>query len=233
MDSINFNNEGGIYHSIDSPDMFDRRGGLQPQRGQKRSWYGPVVIRVDETDVGCGSAIRISNVGTGFKLHSHRINYGTGSGQQVVSAINDMNDPKSLWIVKEPFGDQPCPTGKRVACGQRVRLEHMMSGKNLHSDAEFKAPFSLKQEVSLFGSAGDGDIYDDWVIECTDEAQDFIKGGITFMLRHAETERYLHTESQYTYNQENCRNCPIIGQREVCATLTKGRFSEWRIVGVT
>ncbi len=183
-------------------------------------------------DVGCGSAIRLSNVATGFKLHSHQINYGSGSGQRVVSAINEMNDPQSLWIVKEPFDEQPCPTGKRVACGQRIRLEHMASGRNLHSDAEFRSPFSLKQEVSLFGSAGKGDSADDWVLECVNEAQDFVKGGTVLMLRHGETERYLFTENQYTYNHENCRNCPIIGQREVAASLNKGRYSEWQIVGV-
>jgi len=182
--------------------------------------------------IGCGFAIRLTNIGTSFRLHSHKINYGTGSGQQVVSALNEMNDPGSLWLVKEPFEERPCITGKRIACGQRIRLEHVSTGKNLHSDTEFKSPLSQRQEVSLFGSNGKGDIADDWIIECADDAQDFIKGSTIFLLKHAESQKYLYTDHQYTFNHENCRNCPIIGQREVAAISNKGRFSEWQISGV-
>ena len=183
-------------------------------------------------EIGCGFALRIASASTGFKLHSHHINYGTGSGQQVVSTINEMNDPGSLWVIKEPFGERPCTTGKRVACGQRIRLEHLTSGRNLHSDKEFQSPLGNKQEVSVFGFNGNGDISDDWIIECADDGQDFLKGSTIFYLRHAETEDYLYTDNQFTYTQENCRNCPIIGQREVSAAERRDKFCEWQIVGV-
>ena len=84
----------------------------------------------------------------------------------------------------------------------------------------------------MFGSEGRGDINDDWIIECTDEAQDFLKGATVFALKHAETGKYLYTDNKYTYNQENCRNCPIIGQREVFATFSKNRYCDWKVVGV-
>lgn len=169
---------------------------------------------------------------TSFNLHSHQINYGTGSGQQVVSGIIDANDPGSLFIFKEAHNEKPCTTGKRIACGQRIRLEHVNSGKNLHSDEEFKSPFSYRQEVSLFGVGGKGDINDDWIIVCKDDSQDFLRGSTVFGLRHAETGKYLYTDNKYSYNQENCRNCPIIGQREVSATLTQSSYCDWKVVGV-
>ncbi len=171
-------------------------------------------------------------MGTSFKLHSHKINYGTGSGQQVVSAINDNNDPQSLWVLKEPFEESICTTGRRIACGQKVRLEHIVSGKNLHSDPEFKAPFSLRQEVSLFGSNGRGDSNDDWVLECPNDPQDYVKGETVLMLKHAETGKYLVTDNEHTFTQDNCRNCPIIGQREVSVSINKGKPAQWQIVGV-
>ena len=108
----------------------------------------------------------------------------------------------------------------------------MTSGKNLHTDPDFKAPFSGRQEMSLFGSEGRGDINDDWIIECKDEAQDFLKGETVFALKHAETEKYVYTDTKYAFNHENCPHCPIIGQREVSATLNKVRYCYWKVLGV-
>ena len=42
----------------------------------------------------------------------------------------------------------------------------MNSGRNLHSHAAFNSPVSGRQEVSAFGSGGDGDRGDNWQIEC-------------------------------------------------------------------
>ena len=48
----------------------------------------------------CGSAIKLQHVGTGFRVHSHDIKWGSGSQQQSVTAMNSMDDPNSLWVVK-------------------------------------------------------------------------------------------------------------------------------------
>lgn len=192
-------------------------------------WY----YFVDTYLIGCGFAVRIGHTETSYNLHSHSINYGTGSGQQIVSTIHDANDPNSLWLFKEPFGERPCITGKRIACGQRVRLEHVISKKNLHIDKGFKAPFSDNQEVSLFGYEGNGDGDDDWIIDCENVAQDFVKGSTSFSLRHAETGKYLYTDNKNSFNNNNCRGCPIIGQREVSAVGTKSSYCTWKIVGVS
>ena len=51
-------------------------------------------------------------------------------------------------------------------CGDIVRFEHNITGKNLHSHPGHQAPLSGRQEVTGYGSNGDGDVSDDWKIEC-------------------------------------------------------------------
>ena len=159
----------------------------------------------------------MNHVRTNYNLHSQGINYGSGSGQKVVSTIYEANNPNSLWIIKEAYNEPPCATGRKIRCGEKIRLEHISSGKNLHSDKSYKSPFSNNQEVSLFGYNGNGDKDDDWVIECTNGTQEFLKGGSSFLLRHAETNKYLYSDNEHIYNQKNCKNCPILGQGEVSA----------------
>ena len=59
-----------------------------------------------------------------------------------------------------------CITGQPILCGDLVRLENNMTGKNLHSHSNFKSALSGRNEVSAVGSHGDGDGGDDWQIEC-------------------------------------------------------------------
>ena len=69
-----------------------------------------------------------------YSLSSMGVNYGSGSGQQVVTAANGKEDSNSLWTVKEAEnGAKPCKTGQSFRCGDKIRLEHVPTGKNLHS----------------------------------------------------------------------------------------------------
>ena len=43
-----------------------------------------------------------------------------------------------------------------VRCGDCVRLEHMMTQKNLHSH-EHRSPVTGNNEVSCYGNGGNGD----------------------------------------------------------------------------
>eukprot|EP00826_Nyctotherus_ovalis_P066402 TRINITY_DN9806_c0_g1_i24.p1 TRINITY_DN9806_c0_g1~~TRINITY_DN9806_c0_g1_i24.p1 ORF type:complete len:287 (-),score=45.43 TRINITY_DN9806_c0_g1_i24:238-1074(-) len=188
---------------------------------------------VDSYFIGCGSAVRIGHVETRFNLHATKFYYGKkGSGQRFVTGIRDANDPNSLWLFKEAFGEPPCRTGKRIACGQRVRLEHVVFNKNLHTDNHYNAPFTTNQEVSLYGDKGHGDIDDDWIIVCTDEQQDYLKGGTIFGLKHAETNSYLYADNKNVYTEKNCRDCPVIGHKVVSSASTMNLFCYWKVVGV-
>jgi dolichyl-phosphate-mannose--protein O-mannosyl transferase len=88
-------------------------------------------------------------------LHSHSIAYGSGSGQNSVTAHGAKDDQQSLWTIKEGHGDAVCEVGTPVRCGDTVQLQHVATGKNLHSH-HFKSPISNNQEVSGFGDDGRG-----------------------------------------------------------------------------
>ena len=104
--------------------------------------------------VTCGSVIKLLHSDTMFHLQSHSIAYGSGSGQQSVTTINTQSDSNSLWLIKE--SENGCEFGMPVQCGDKIRLEHVRTGKNLHSHL-YKAPISSNQEVSGFGVTGAGD----------------------------------------------------------------------------
>lgn len=50
--------------------------------------------------VTCGSVIKLVNNNYKTRLHSHDIKYGSGSGQQSVTAVDDREDGNSYWAVK-------------------------------------------------------------------------------------------------------------------------------------
>ena len=54
----------------------------------------------DKSPVTCGSAIKLKHKETGNNLHSHIVAWGSGSGQQSVTANPAQSDSGSLWIVK-------------------------------------------------------------------------------------------------------------------------------------
>lgn len=60
--------------------------------------------------VSCGSVIKLMNSATKVRLHSHDVKYGTGSGQQSVTGVEDKDDGNSHWIVKAESGKE-CTRG--------------------------------------------------------------------------------------------------------------------------
>ena len=56
------------------------------------------------------------------------------------------NEIGGLWVIKEPdaglssdsIEEQPvCESGKKIMCGDSMRLEHMETKKNLHSHTAY------------------------------------------------------------------------------------------------
>ena len=58
--------------------------------------------------VTCGSIISLVHVPTNFRLHSHDVKYGGGSGQQSVTGYSDQGDTNNYWLVREADGAPPC-----------------------------------------------------------------------------------------------------------------------------
>ncbi|KAJ3125429.1 Stromal cell-derived factor 2-like protein 1 [Physocladia obscura] len=79
------------------------------------------VIEKEFEAVTCGSSVKLAHSASQFRLHSHQITYGTGSGQQSVTGMNSADDTNSLWIVEGAFGSSGCPRGTPVKCSDVVR----------------------------------------------------------------------------------------------------------------
>lgn len=115
--------------------------------------------------VTCGSVIKLKNADYNVRLHSHDVKYGTGSGQQSVTATEIQEDINSHWQIKGGTG-KVCPRGQPVKCGSTIRLEHVETKKNLHSH-NFQSPLSGNQEISCYGEKGEGDSGDNWMVVCS------------------------------------------------------------------
>jgi subtilisin family serine protease len=132
-------------------------------------------------------------------LHSHALNYvhpGT-SGQQQVTAFAGSDD-NDLWRVKGPDGQPEIfKVGEPVQHGDIIRLEHVLTGRNLHSHGGFPSPVTHQQEVTCYGDNGIGDANDNWRIE--------IEGGGTWdsgkrlRLKHVTTNHALHSHLGFSH----------------------------------
>ncbi|KAG0346283.1 hypothetical protein BG004_001991 [Podila humilis] len=157
--------------------------------------------------VTCGSSIKLTHEKTGFKLHSHQIPYGTGSGQQSITAVPSKEDTNSLWIVMAQLG-HTCERGEPVPCGSVIRLKHVNTKKFLHSH-HHQSPMSGGLEVSAYDGLDSGD---NWTLNCLNNNKDaFWIREQPVHLVHLDTGKYLATSARHVYSN------PIPGQQEVAA----------------
>jgi len=166
--------------------------------------------------VTCGSLLKLLNNNYKARLHSHDIKYGSGSGQQSVTGTDEQEDGNSYWAVKAEMTGQ-CKRGEPIACGSNIRLEHVNTGKNLHSHL-FSSPLSGNQEVSAFGKEGEGDTGDNWTVVCNEE---FWERSEAIRLKHVDTEKWLSVSGR-TYGR------PINGQLEVIGSGYPDSSSYWK-----
>ncbi|XP_037785078.1 stromal cell-derived factor 2-like [Penaeus monodon] len=166
--------------------------------------------------VTCGSVVKLYNSYYKVRLHSHDVKYGSGSGQQSVTGTQQQDDHNSNWLIKGT-PKRSCKRGTPISCGQQVRLEHLATKKNLHSH-HFSSPLSDQQEISAFGSDGEGDSGDEWLVICDGEEwgrDQYI------MFRHIDTDVYLGVTGQQ-YGR------PIHGQNEVVGLSRPGVQAKWQ-----
>ena len=165
--------------------------------------------------VSCGSAVKLSHIESGNKhyLYSPATNWSQGSNQRSVTLAKD-NGPGSLWLVKEAHGMTECMAGEPIKCGQQIRLENLdAKGQNLHSH-DFRSPLSSQQEISVYGTSGNGDDGDNWYLICDNK---YWQKDMTIKLKHVHTAKYLGASRKIGFNDANCgMGCPILGHLEVC-----------------
>lgn len=168
--------------------------------------------------VGCGSVVKLMNIAHKIRLHSHDVKYGSGSGQQSVTGIKLSEDVNSHWTLKGSQDKDFCQRGEPIECGQKIRLEHLTTKKNLHSH-HFSSPLSSAQEVSAFGDGGVGDSGDIWVVMCEGE---FWSRDDQVMFKHKDTGAYL-AASGHTFGR------PINGQMEIVGTSMPDGSTNWKV----
>lgn len=185
-------------------------------------------VALDDKTVTCGSVVKLIHKESSNHLHSHSISWGSGSNQQSVTATSSQNDQGSMWLVKEATtAKEPCEVGTPIKCGTTLRLEHIQTGKNLHSHL-FRAPLTGNQEVSGFGDGGNGDTGDNWSLQCDPGSGEHWQRGASVSLMHMDTGKYLYTTEQARFTTQNCgHQCPIMGQTEVSASPRKDAKTKW------
>eukprot|EP01024_Parvocaulis_polyphysoides_P059492 TRINITY_DN6434_c0_g1_i2.p2 TRINITY_DN6434_c0_g1~~TRINITY_DN6434_c0_g1_i2.p2 ORF type:complete len:224 (-),score=19.76 TRINITY_DN6434_c0_g1_i2:284-955(-) len=174
--------------------------------------------------VTCGSLVKLQNVNSGFYLHSHEINYGSGSGQQSVTGISTANSAEDYWMIRESYNPQtqfqPCQQGSSIKKGQEIRLQHSQTRRWLHSHLH-KSPLSGQQEVSCFGNHEASDTGDVWIVDWDSKAktwQQYEK----VRFKHKDTGAYLkQTDQQF--------NRPIPGQKEIAGSKKKDGGGQWQV----
>lgn len=187
---------------------------------------------VDHEDklVTCGSAVKLTHLesGGGYFLHSANQNLGSGSGQQIVTLIANKGKQGSLWLLREGQDQPQCLPGEPIECGQRIRLTHLQTNKNLHSHL-MRSPLSRQQEVSGYGNEGEGDSGDDWIVVCG-SGEKHLQRDTKFRMQHGDTKRYLSATEQVKFSEQNCGgNCPILHQLEVAARSSPDRNTEFKV----
>lgn len=165
------------------------------------------------------SVIKLVNVNSNTRLHSHDVKYGSGSGQQSVTAVKGVDDHNSYWQVMPAKNNKGVSRGENIKCGSTVRLLHLATRRNLHSHL-FVSPLSNNQEVSAFGDNGEGDDGDYWIVDC--DLDDYWRRDDTVRLQHRATHKYLHVSGDQ-YGR------PIQGQYEVSCYEYRNSFNLWKV----
>ncbi len=187
---------------------------------------------INSKQITYGSSLRLQNIISKFHLSSFGMNWSTGSGLQIVTSVSSDRDTNSLFTIKEGEGYSSKFTGEPVKCGEVIRLEHINTGKNLHSH-DFKSFVTDSQEACAFGENGIGDVNDNLRISCyKQEDGEIITGKSEVFIQHVPTEKWLYINYRTSmYNDRNCRGCPIRGQREVSLTDKKDKQCLWQVIG--
>jgi hypothetical protein len=167
--------------------------------------------------------IKLQHFLTGRRLHSHPYNYGHPgtSGQQQVTAFEGADD-NDFWIIKGPHGQpEDFRAEQPVRNGDIVRLEHLLTRRNLHSHPGFPSPVTGQQEVTCYGENGLGDENDNWRVEV--EGGGAWKNPQRVRLIHVNTECALHSHQGFSHPEWT------MGQQEVTCFADRDDNDWWSV----
>ncbi|CAA3023604.1 Stromal cell-derived factor 2 [Olea europaea subsp. europaea] len=177
----------------------------------------PVSAASEGVQITYGSTVKLMHERTKFRLHSHDVPYGSGSGQQSVTGFSSVDDSNSYWIVR-PTLDSSAKQGDTIKSGTIIRLQHMRTRRWLHSHLH-ASPISGNLEVSCFGDDGNSDTGDYWRLEIEGNGKTW-RQDQRVRLHHVDTGGYLHShDKKYTRIAG--------GQQEVCGVREKRADNVW------
>jgi C1A family cysteine protease len=157
-----------------------------------------VVVAAEAAPVRFGAVMKLRHAVTGCALHSHAINYSHpgSSGQQQVTCFEGA-DANDYWLFKGPDGQpEDFQFGQPIQHGATIRLQHLATGRNLHSHAGFPSPVTFQQEVTGYGTAGIGDANDNWQVE-VDGGGPWVTGRAVRLI-HLGTNAALHSHAGFS-----------------------------------
>jgi dolichyl-phosphate-mannose--protein O-mannosyl transferase len=189
----------------------------------RRNWFsqGKNLVEGGTSEVHYGDTIKLIHFATGYTLHSHTNcnSHPKSSGQQQVTGFSgrDSNDD---WIIKPQHGIKlPTKVGQVVRHKDTIRLEHVNTGRNLHSHQGVPSAITSQQEITAFGFEGEGDPNDNWQMIC-------LKGNSWL---ENERVRLIHVNSKVALHSHNGRCDPIFtaGQQEVTGYGARDENDFW------
>ena len=125
--------------------------------------------------VAYGSVITLKNIKTGGGyLHSHWHLYpeGIGSRQQQITGYSH-KDENNQWLIKKYDTDPDPEKVDLVKNNHLIRLQHVVTARNLHSHKEAAPMTKRHYQVTGYGENGTGDANDVWRLEILDpESED-------------------------------------------------------------
>ncbi|KAF3778816.1 Stromal cell-derived factor 2-like protein, partial [Nymphaea thermarum] len=181
------------------------------------SYTSPVSANPEGVEITYGSVLKLMHEKTKFRLHSHEVPYGSGSGQQSVTGFPNVDDANSYWIVRPEPGIL-AKQGDVINGGAIIRLQHMRTRKWLHSHLH-ASPISGNLEVSCFGSDSESDTGDFWRLEIEGNGKTW-RQDQRIRLKHLDTGGYLHS-----HDKKYSRIAG--GQQEVCGVREKRADNVW------
>ena len=192
--------------------------------------HGEIIVKPDKLtsskppllappDLAYGMQLKLQHKRTGCRLHSHDFRYPGGSLQQQVTGFYGEDD-NDWWRIKAAHGAAEPLADTHVKDGDVIRLQHVATGRDLHSYNLFiPSPVTNQQEVSAW-PCGHGNANCYWRVRLGQDDHGAIR------LQHVNTKGhgYLHSHRRMLpcYGQGQ-------GQCEVTVLGRKNRDNLWRV----
>ena len=178
--------------------------------------------------------VKLQHVGTGADLHSHEVAYGSGSGQQSVTALADPEDANSFWAVRAPQVSRPQEaqrawrsalqaklwvSARPQACRQQADVPARQHASAIFGDPQARQHLRVcavlincQAETVIREQCAQARVFAQGE-ECAQGTP--LKSGARLRLQHINTRTWLHSHhfpSPLTQNQE-ARRAPFSGLR--------------------